>query len=193
MIISACIIGLNDPARDFIAAFKAKSYYKQSDSDRLAARIHCIHVNNMLESAYDDVYHVTPDETVGKIVSLKDGEEETPRRIPFGSDPVWLAGEGAEGHRTVIEFIDKEPEKYIEVIRSQFKPGGYDFHITSESLLPYKEELEELAKSVNAKIYFYSGEDSVEKLLNYLDNKFEVGISKQGEPCGLDMETINWD
>lgn len=192
MIISACIIGLNDSAKDFIAAFKAKSYYKQSDLDKLAARIHCIHVYDMEDSVYDDVYDVTPDETVGKIVSLKDGEEKTPRRIPFGSDPVWLAGEGAEGHRTVIEFIDKEPEEYIEVIRSQFKPGGYDFHITSESLLPYKEELEELASSVDAKIYFYSGSEIVSELLERLDNKYELESSKQGEACGLDMGGVDW-
>lgn len=192
MIISACVIGLNDLAKDFIPKFKAKSYYKQSDEDRLAARIHCIHVDDMYDSTYDDVYHSIPDDEVGKIISLKDGEEETPRRIPFGSDPIWLAGEGAEGHRTVIEFIDKEPDKYIDAIRSQFKSGGYDFHITSESLLPYREELEELANSVGAKIYFYSGTEIVSELLQRLEDKYELESSKQGEACGLDMGGVDW-
>lgn len=191
MIISACIIGFNELAKDFTALFKAKNYYKQTDEDQLAARIHCIHVNNMYQPMYEGVFHSVEDETVGKILSLKDGEEETPRRVPFADDSEWFAE--TDGHRTVIEFIDQEPENYIDDIRAQFKVGDYDFHITSESLLPYKEELEELAKSVNAKIYFYFEEDSVGKLLSYLDNKFEVGISKQGEPCGLDMGPINWD
>lgn len=191
MIISACVIGLNDLARDFIPKFKAKSYYKQTDEDLLAARIHCIHVNEVTNSRYADVYHSIPDDVVGQIQSLKDGEEETPRRIPFADDAEWFAE--TDGHRTVLEFIDEEPEKYLDVIKAQIKEGDYDIHITSESLFKYKDELEALAKPVNAKIYFYSGEDTVEKLLSYLDNKFELGISKQGEPCGLDMDGINWD
>lgn len=192
MIISACVIGLNDLAKDFIPKFKSKSYYKQTDHDSLAARIHCIHVHDMSRMHYKDAYHSAPDETVGQIVSLKDGDEETPRRIPFGSDSVWLAGEGADGHRTVIEFVDSEVENYIDVIRSQFKTGGYDFHITSETLMLYKEELEELASGVGAKIYFYSGPDIVSELLERLDNKYELESSKQGEACGLDMGGVDW-
>lgn len=189
MIVSVCVIGLNDQAIDFISKFKSRNYYKQSDEEEVAARIHFIHVASF-SGLYGTYYHEKPDETVGKIVSYKDGEEETSRRIPLGSDLEFLTE--TDGHRTIVEFIEKDPEEYLEAIRSQFKEGGYDLHITSESLMPYREEFESLADEVGAKVFFYTGESAVEEVLSYLDTKFEKEASLYGEPCGLDMDGVDW-
>lgn len=190
MILSVCVIGLSGAGQKFIDEFKSRNYYKQSDEDRVAARIHCIHVASLLGAQSGGYYHEKPDETVGKIVSYKDGEEETSRRIPLGSDLEFLIE--TDGHRTIVEFIEQDPEGYLEAIRSQFKEGGYDLHITSESLLPYQNEFESLAAEVGAKVFFYTGASAVEKVLSYLDTKFEKEAALQGEPCGLDMDGVDW-
>lgn len=193
MIISAAVIGLNEKALDFISRFKAKTYYKKTDEDLIAARIHCIHVNDLNLVKYSELKHSLIDEETGNnTLSFKDGDEENGRRIPLGDQAEWFAE--TNGHRTVLEFVDEEdPSKYLKVLKTQIKPEGYDIHITSESLLPYREELETLAKEVNATIYFYSGDSAVDEILAYLDKKFERETAASGEACGITLdEGIDW-
>lgn len=190
MIISACVIGLNDRAVDFISNFKSRSYYKKTDEDS-TARIHCIHVTNLDNPKYESIRHIAIDnETNNKVVSFLDEDQSGPRRVPFGDDIGWFAE--TDGHRTVIEFVDDEDtEKYLEALKTQFK-AGYDIHITSSALQPLREELEQLASEAGAKIYFYEEESAVEELLNYLDRFYELELAKQGEPCGLDSSGVDW-
>lgn len=198
MLISACVIGLNDKAKSFIKEFKSRDYYKESDLDGSAARVHCIHVNKLAPMKYYNVLHTAITEESGaQVVSYLDGDEETPRRIPFGDDLNWLTE--TDGHRAVLEFIDDEPESYLESIKSQIKEG-YDLHITSASLAPYKDELTQLASSSGAEIYFYENEDTaVDELLNFMDETmkvrraaYEKRLMTEGDPCGLDMGGVDW-
>ena len=185
-------MGYGKDAQDFVKRFKSLTYYKISDSDSLGARVHTVHVLNNKDSKYKELGHRYQTKDNNFMCVLKDGDEETSREIPFGSSHDWLLT--TDGHRTVVEFSDGDPDKYLEILKGQIKKD-FDIHVTTPEIASHREELEELASNVGAKIYFYSGDTVVDALMEYLDVEYSKGkgqrLSDETGACGLD-DKVDW-
>jgi hypothetical protein len=192
MLLSICVLGYGDIAREFVKKYKNLNYYKISDSDTLGVRVHAVHVLDNKNSKYSGVSH-TYDSGDGDFFSvLKDGTEESNKETPFGSDAGWLLE--TDGHRTVVEFSDGDAAQYLEVLKGQIKKH-FDVHITTPEIAAHREELKSLAEEVGASIYFYSGDDVVDTLMEYLESKYqsekEKKLTDETGACGLE-DKVDW-
>ena len=119
-------------------------------------------------------------------------EQELQSHRWLGSSHDWLLT--TDGHRTVVEFSDGDPDKYLEILKGQIKKD-FDIHVTTPEIASHREELEELASNVGAKIYFYSGDTVVDALMEYLDVEYSKGkgqrLSDETGACGLD-DKVDW-
>lgn len=219
VISSVCLFGLGDKGRDFLQKYKSLDYYKDTDADVYAVRIHTAHVLDASEERYKDIRYIYFKEPEGNFSCIKDGDEKTPRETPFSDDHPWLAT--SNGHDTVVEFVDGDVDKYFEIIFPQVKPH-YKIHLTTpEFIEKYGDQIKRKAEEVNAEIFTYEASSNpVSDVMNALEKEYERKkqhhiehmsrpeeerrrldeeaerqrereLAQQGEACGLE-DNVDW-
>lgn len=172
MLISACVLGYTDIAKEFVKKFKATSYYKKRDSDVEGVRVHVVYLETSDLSSSGFLYRY--EKNNGNYANvLNDGDQQTKKEVTLSNDRKWLLE--SDGHDTIIEASDN-PDKYYLTLLELIKKG-FTVHITSPKYKEqYIEEILLFAEQSGSTIHLH---EDVKSILKTLDDEYKEKLNRQ--------------
>lgn len=186
MLISVCVLGYSEIAKEFVEKFKSLPYYKKRDSDTEGVRVHLVYVDDPDLLEKDFVYRYEKKDNFANV--LNDGDQETKREVTVGNDTKWLLE--SDGHDMVFEAVD-DVDAYFETLLGLIRRGYWTI-LTSVYEDWQIKSIQAAAQESGARVdYLQKLEDAfVEIDVEYqtrLKRQREVLYNKSLEatPCGL--------
>jgi hypothetical protein len=186
MLISSCVLGYGDTAKEFVSRFKSLPYYKKRDSDTEGVRVHTVYVNDesLLDKEY--VYRYKKNNNFSNV--LNDGDQETKREVSVGNDSKWLLG--SDGHNMIFEAVDGA-KGYFDTLLALIRRGYWtiltstyeDWQMKSikaaadegNALVVYAEDIDEVFEQIDS--------DYQARLKQHRENLYKESL--EATPCGL--------